>query len=322
MTTTTVVADFEKELSNKHQLKALSSVLPKHITVNHFCRLAVMTVQKAPSLLAADRHSLFQALQSCAMDGLLPDGREAVLVEFRRGGGHQKKVVQYMPMVGGILKRARQSGQVASITARCVYDNDEFEYWIDEAGEHLRHVPVFTRGQEPGPLRLVYAMAKLNNGEVVVEPLSLDDINKIRKTSRAGEQGPWSEWFEKMAEKSALHRIARRLPCSSEMLELADRERWLYQHNADVVIDDEPTQSDPASEPAPLVSAASVETNKPTEQQALAMNAVMARIANISSVAALKQLADPVGDLHPDFQDEAIAAVEQKRQQLGLAKTP
>ena len=106
------------------------------------------------------------------------------------------------------------------------------------------------------------------------------------------------------------------------MLELADRERWLYQHNADVVIDDEPTQSDPASEPAPLVSAASVETNKPTEQQALAMNAVMARIANISSVAALKQLADPVGDLHPDFQDEAIAAVEQKRQQLGLAKTP
>lgn len=307
----TVVTEFEKELSNKHQLKALASVLPNHISVNHFCRLAVMTVQKTPSLLSADRNSLFQALQDCAIDGLLPDGREAVLVEFRRGG-HQKKNVQYMPMVGGILKRARQSGQVASITARCVYDNDEFEYWIDEAGEHLRHVPVFTRGQEPGPLRLVYAMAKLNNGEVVVEPLSLDDIHKIRRTSRAGEQGPWAEWFEKMAEKSALHRIARRLPCSSEMLELADREHWLYQKSPFM---DESKATAESAEPE-LMDTAPVEPNQPTDQQALAMNAIMARIAKIPSVAALKQLADPIGDLHPDFQDQAIAAAEQKRKEL------
>jgi hypothetical protein len=41
-----------------------------------------------------------------AQDGLLPDGREAAVVMF----GNK---AQAMPMIAGILKKVRQSGEVA-----------------------------------------------------------------------------------------------------------------------------------------------------------------------------------------------------------------
>lgn len=304
---TPAVVTFEKELGSRKQLKSLESVLPQHIDVRQFCRLAVMAVQRSPSLLEADRQSLFQSLQACAVDGLIPDGREAALVEFKRkqANGQYGKTVQYMPMVGGILKRARQSGQVAGITARCVYENDEFSYWIDESGEHLRHVPAFTEGRQPGSMLLVYAMAKMVNGEVIVEPLSMDDLDKIKKASRAGERGPWVDWFERMAEKSALHRITRRLPCSSELSELMERDNWLYREESvssvpDTDIPDAPQDKD----------------SRPSEDDALMMNDVMGRIMGAGSVDDLKNLAVDIEGLHPDFQDDAILAVEEKRAAL------
>ena len=302
-----VVVEFEKELGSSRQFKALQSVLPSHMDVKQFCRMAVMAVQRSPTLLDADRKSLFQSLQHCAVDGLTPDGREAALIEFRSKS--KGKVVQYMPMVGGILKRVRQSGQVASITARCVYEYDKFRYWIDEQGEHLHHVPAFTSGAEPGSMRMVYAMAKLTNGEVVVEPLSMEDIAKVRRSSKAAESGPWKDWFERMAEKTALHRIARRLPCSSDIAELMDRDNWMYdkvhvdQHNQDSLAEETSTQNDISVD------------------EALNMNDLMARIASATSLDQLKDMGMEIDQLHPDYRQDAMQAVENRRNQLGVGIT-
>ena len=306
-----VVRDFEKELGAPAQLKALQSVLPAHIDVKQFCRLAVMAVQKSPSLLDADRQSLFQALQNCAVDGLIPDGREAALVEFNRKDRKSNsftKQVQYMPMVGGILKRVRQSGQIALITARCVYRNDEFSYWIDETGEHIRHVPAFSQGKEQGEMFLVYAMAKLANGEVVVEPMSMDDIQKVKGASRSGGVGPWKDWFERMAQKSALHRIARRLPCSSDIAEMMSRDQWMYDDKAI-------GESKPQEAAVPGEEVAKLDA-PPSEDDALAMNELMRRILDAGSVDQLKDMAVEIDRLHPAFVNDAVAAVDDRRGQL------
>ncbi len=89
------------------------------------------------------------ALTRCAKDGLMPDGREAALIVRSTKVNNQfvKKAV-YMPMVDGVMKRARQSGQVANIIAKVVYSQDEFEYVIDENGEHLTTVQRFLNGDE------------------------------------------------------------------------------------------------------------------------------------------------------------------------------
>ncbi len=316
-----VLGKFEKELSDPRQIRALQSVLPAHIDVKQFCRLAVMAVQRSPSLLEADRQSLFQSLQNCAVDGLIPDGREAALVEFKRQDKKSKaftKLVQYMPMVGGILKRARQSGQVSLITARCVYRNDEFVYWIDENGEHLRHVPAFAKGElDQGEMSLVYAMAKLTNGEVVVEPMSMADIDKVRGSSRSGDNGPWKYWFERMAQKSALHRMTRRLPCSSDLAEMMSRDHWMYEEGLSTqaaLPDKKGPGKSRGDEPA--VKELPDNTVPPTEDDALIMNDLMGRIMNAKNVEQLQDYGVEIDRLHPDFVVDAVTAVDDRRGQI------
>jgi recombination protein RecT len=224
----TVVQEFQVDMDSQKQ--ALAAVLPDHLDVDRFIKVAMIAIQGNPELLNADRQSLFTSLQRCAGDGLVPDNREAALIEFNtkvkvNGQDTFIKKIQYMPMVDGVLKRARQSGEVSVITARAVHANDQFDYWVDEHGEHLLHRPVFS---ERGAMILVYAMAKMKSGNVIVEPMTIEEVDKVRAASKTGTYGPWKDWYERMALKSALHRLARRLPNSSEVMEMVDRDNWMY----------------------------------------------------------------------------------------------
>lgn len=223
------IQQFQQEI--QAQKAELKSILPDHLPVERFMKTAMIAIQSNPELLNADRQSLFTSLQRCAGDGLVPDNREAALVEFNANFGTKDapnwgKKVQYMPMVDGVLKRARQSGEVSLITARAVHQHDEFDYWVDEDGEHLKHRPLFTGDR--GQMILVYAMAKMKTGDVIVEPMTIADVEKVKAASKTSAFGPWKDWFERMALKSALHRLARRLPNSSEIMEMLGNDNWMY----------------------------------------------------------------------------------------------
>src|SRR5258708_170291 len=87
-----------------------AAALPAHIPAERFVRVILTGVNKNPSLLYADRASLFSSAMMAAADGLLCDGREAALVIFRTKkkdaeGERWIEAVQYMPMVAGILKK-------------------------------------------------------------------------------------------------------------------------------------------------------------------------------------------------------------------------
>lgn len=223
------IQQFQQEIQS--QKAELKSILPDHLPVERFMKTAMIAIQSNPELLNADRQSLFTSLQRCAGDGLVPDNREAALVEFNskqkvNGQDQWIKKIQYMPMVDGVLKRARQSGEVSIITARAVHQHDEFDYWVDEDGEHLKHRPLFTGDR--GQMILVYAMAKMKTGDVIVEPMTIADVEKVKAASKTSAFGPWKDWFERMALKSALHRLARRLPNSSEIMEMLGNDNWMY----------------------------------------------------------------------------------------------
>ncbi|MZR63823.1 recombinase RecT [Alcanivorax sp. DP30] len=226
------IQQFQQEIQAQH--KELKSILPDHLPVERFIKTAMIAIQSNPDLLNADRQSLFTSLQRCAGDGLVPDNREAALVQFNTNVGTRDnpnwvQKIQYMPMVDGVLKRARQSGEVSVITARAVHQNDQFDYWVDEDGEHLKHRPNFAGDR--GPMILVYAMARMKTGDVIVEPMTMADVEKVRSASKTGAYGPWKDWFERMALKSALHRLARRLPNSSEIMEMLGNDNWMYEFN-------------------------------------------------------------------------------------------
>lgn len=185
----------------------LKMALPQHVTVEKFSRVAMTAIQNNPDLLNCDRKSLFGAIVRLAQDGLLPDGREAALVKF----GQQ---VQAMPMIAGVLKKIRQSGDVSKVSAQVVYENDHFvvKYGFDEDVEHSPPALDKERGKPIG----AYATAVLKDGSRLLEVMSLEEIEKVRNVSRAKGNGPWVSWWGEMARKTVMRRLSKRLPMSTD----------------------------------------------------------------------------------------------------------
>lgn len=202
--------------------------LPAHIPVERFKRVVLTAVQRNPALLKASQVSLYNASMQAAQDGLLPDGREGALVIYKtkqRDGGWVE-AVQWMPMISGILKKVRNSGDLASIVARVVYAGDKFRNWIDDSGEHIEYEA--SDDADTSMIRCVFAMAKLKDGSIEVEVLRPSDIEKIRNVSRSKDRGPWVDWWDEMAKKSALRRLSKRLPISTDLDDLIRRDDALY----------------------------------------------------------------------------------------------
>jgi recombination protein RecT len=218
--------------------------LPNHIPVERFIRVAQTAIQSNPHLLTLDRSSLFAACVKSAQDGLLPNGSEAALVPF-------KDKVQYLPMVGGILKKIRNSGELSSITSQLVYEKDEFKYWIDSDGEHLKHEPnMFV---DRGDLIGVYALAKTKDGGVYIEVMTMAQVDDIKKSSRSN-NGPWQgPFFTEMIKKSAIRRLSKRLPMSTDLESTLSADDDLYSF-------EQPKQDE---RPAQLAAPA-VDKTKPT----------------------------------------------------------
>jgi recombination protein RecT len=205
----------------------IAGSLPAHIPYERFARVIMNAVAQNPDLLAADRGSLLTAAAKAATDGLLCDGREAALVIFNKKIGNEwAKSVQYMPMVAGILKKVRNSGELSTIVAKVVYAGDKFRNWIDDSGEHIEYEA--SDDQDREIVRRVFAMAKLKDGSIEVEVLTPADIEKIRNASRSKDKGPWVDWWDQMAIKSAIRRLSKRLPLNTDLDDLMRRDEALY----------------------------------------------------------------------------------------------
>lgn len=187
----------------QEQIKA---VLPSHIDPEKFNQVVVTALQLKPDLLTLDRQSLYSACLACASDGLIPDNREAALVPY-------KGKIAYQPMVGGILKLIRNSGELASIDAVNVFENDQYEAYTDEKGVHFKHVKA--RG-ERGVYRLTFAYAITKDGAVYHEEIESKDMDKIEACAKTKEV--WGGAFkDEQRRKSAIKRLSKRLPKSTDL---------------------------------------------------------------------------------------------------------
>lgn len=224
----------------KNGLQALTdqtrAALPKHISVEKFNRVAMTAIMTTPKLQQVDRNSLYASCMKIAQAGLLPDGKEAAIVPF----GDKATA---MPMYAGLLKLARNSGEIESISTLSVFENDEFDYWVDEKGEHLLHKPKLMGDR--GNFVYAYALCRTRDGGVYIEVMSKQEIDKVRNASRSKDSGPWKTWYEEMAKKTVFRRLSKRLPSSTDLDQAMEVDNELY---GDPVVDDTPASKETASE--------------------------------------------------------------------------
>jgi phage RecT family recombinase len=186
----------------------VAQLLPPNVSQDRFTRTTMVAIQQNPEILQGDRQSLYNAICRAAADGLLPDGKQGALVIFnQKVGNGWVKGVRFMPMVEGIIHQLAKAN--IPTYAVSVYQNDQIEIWNDDDGQHVTHRPVVfgNRGELVG----VMAVARVGS-RTYVETMSIDEIERVRSASRSGDNGPWKVWYDRMAQKSVLHRLKKRLP--------------------------------------------------------------------------------------------------------------
>lgn len=207
----TVLATVSKWLDQKRD--DFSGMLPQHMSVTRFYKIALNCIQKTPLLQRCSPSSLFSAITTAAELGLDPGGAlgEAYLVPY---GENCTLIIGYK----GFIRLARQSGELASIEAHVVHEADKFtvKYGLNPV---LEHEPVINR--DPGKPTLVYCLAKFKDGSHHVEVMTMAQVEAIRARSRSGQNGPWKTDYEEMAKKTVVRRAAKYLPLSSEKWQAA-----------------------------------------------------------------------------------------------------
>ena len=186
--------------------------VPKHVTPERLARVALTTIGRDSKLLRCTPVSLVKAVLEAASYGLEPTGvlGHAALVPY----GQE---VQLQIMYRGYMDLAYRSGKVESIDAEVVRDGEVFECEYG-SNKHLKHIP---GDDDEAKVVKVYAHATMVGGGEQFVVLGLKQIEQARRASKSGGSGPWANYPEEMMKKTAIRRLAKRLPLSPEMMTAA-----------------------------------------------------------------------------------------------------
>ncbi len=215
---TNVAAFFE---ANKPKLAQL---LPEHMTADRFLRITLNALRVTPKLMECTIESLFGASIFCAQMGLEPNTPQGhiYLIPFRN---NRKGVTEVQVIIGyqGLIALARRTGEIQTISAQAVFENDDFEIdWMNP--ESSRHRPP-KHGTPRGEFVGAWAKATFKDGGFAFDYMPAEDITKIRDGSQGYQTAkrfnssntPWMTNFDQMAVKTAIRRLAKRLPMSIEL---------------------------------------------------------------------------------------------------------
>jgi len=189
-----------------------SQVLGRVMPVDRFMRTLIVSCEREPKLMAADRQSLFNAAMTGAVLGLEADGAtgQFFLLPFN---DRKRNCIVVQPCIGykGYSTLGARSG--LTISGGVVRDGDAYDY--SEGSKaffwHKRKLGDESNRQ----IIAAWAVASSNDRPATVKILSITEILAIKTKSPRGGQPPWADdaiGFPAMAEKSAKRRLARDMP--------------------------------------------------------------------------------------------------------------
>lgn len=196
--------------------KQMALAMPKSMTPDRLTRIVMTECRKTPALLKCAPESFYGVVLQCAALGLEPGSAlgHCYLLPFGNGKDKQGRPnAQLIIGYRGMIDLARRSGQIVSLQAYCVHEQDTFNYKLG-LDPDIEHIPASVADR--GKVTHVYAVAKLKGGGVQYEVMSRAEIEKVRTSSKAGNSGPWSSHWEEMAKKTVIRRLFKYLPVSIE----------------------------------------------------------------------------------------------------------
>lgn len=201
---------------------SISAALPRHLTADRIMKVALHAVRTTPKLQECSVESLFGAVVQCSTLGLEPNSvlGHAYLIPFRNRRANTTEV-QIVVGYKGLIDLARRSGQIKSISARAVYEKDDFTP-VFGTEDSLQHKPYLDGDR--GEIIAFYAVAQFKDGGYQFELMSRYEVDLIKESSqgyqsakRFGKDHPWMSHYEAMGRKTVIRRLSKYLPLSVEM---------------------------------------------------------------------------------------------------------
>jgi len=210
----------------------IQRALPSHIKLDRFIRTALTAVRQNPALAACSKESFLASLMMASQLGLEPNILgQCYFVPYG-------KECQFLIGYRGMIDIARRTGQIQSIYAECIYEHDTYEVELG-LERKLIHKPLLDG--ERGKMLYAYACCHYKDGGYDFTILSINEIEKIKKSSRGANSSysPWNTFYEEMAKKTALRRLFKTLPVSPEIVSQIERndETIKKEIAADMTID-------------------------------------------------------------------------------------
>jgi recombination protein RecT len=233
----------------RHQIAV---AIPNHLTPERLIRIVLTAVGRSPGLLECDPLTICGCVIQAAQLGLEPDGvlAEAFLVPFYNSKT-RKKECALIPGYQGLLKLARNSGELKFVNAQVVREKDFFEF-VEGSDPSLTHKRA---AGDRGKTTAYWAGASLKTGGFQFVVMTRREAEEHRdRFSRAKDTGPWKDDFDTMALKTCLRRLCKLLPKSTQAqiatsLDEAHEAGRSQAFSCDVPVELHPP---PEEEPAPV----------------------------------------------------------------------
>lgn len=200
----------------KHAWPRIQAVMPKHMSSERMYQIALSAINTTPKLAECSPATILSCVMKCSALGLEPSavdglGRAYILPYRSKQGMQAQLILGYK----GMIALARRSGEIKDISARAVYEGDEFDYSFG-LDEHLSHKPAAREHKDGEKPTHVYMVAHFKDGGHYMDVMTFQEVEAIRKRSKAANNGPWVTDYEAMAKKTVIRRAFPYLPVSVE----------------------------------------------------------------------------------------------------------
>lgn len=246
------------------RMKQIKSVIASNLTPEKMARIALNELRNndyLAKIAVQNPESFVNSIVQASHLGLEIGGvlGQAYLVPYK---GEIKMMAGYR----GLISLARRSGEITSINAEIVYENDTFDLVLGVAPQ-VTHKPMLDGPR--GEPKLAYMVANFKDGGHHFEWMTMEEIMSIKARSSAvqsGKKTPWDTDRDEMIRKTVIRRGWKYLPMSIEM-QTAQLIESANEQGKSVVIDGDAVlvqdEQEPAAEEKPTYSQADFEKNYP-----------------------------------------------------------
>lgn len=245
----------------KRMAPEIQRALPKHMDADRLARVALTTIRTNPKLLNCSIESLMGAVMQSAQLGLEPNMiGHCYIIPY---GNEAQFQIGYR----GMIDLARRSGNILSIAAHEVYENDYFklQYGLEDRLEHIPwHIREDKKFTESGHVKGFYMVAKFRDGGHQIHYMPRGEIDAHRDRSQGYKaamkyhktDNPWLTDYVEMGKKTVVRSAWKWLPISIELMKAVEADETVKKELSDdmtEVIDISSTiavEEEPAAEEA------------------------------------------------------------------------